>query len=160
MTRGPSPAAIILAAVLLALTLAQASAGEGVIRPDATVAFLSAEGRVLARIRAEIAADPAAHARGLMWRRLPDDTVGMLFVFPRAAPRRFWMRNTPGSLDMLFADAERRIVAIARDTTPMSDQRYPSGAPAMYVIETRAGFAERHGITPGTSFDYTPAPAP
>jgi uncharacterized membrane protein (UPF0127 family) len=42
----------------------------------------------------------------------------------------------------------------------MSDQRYPSGTPAMYVIETRAGFAERHGITPGTSFDYTPAPAP
>ncbi|WP_295881904.1 DUF192 domain-containing protein [uncultured Thiohalocapsa sp.] len=159
MTRGPSPAAIILAAALLALTLAQASA-EGVIRPDATVSFLSTEGRVLARIQAEIADDPAAHARGLMWRRLPDDTVGMLFVFPRAAPRRFWMCNTPGSLDMLFADAERRIVAIARDTTLMSDQRYPSGAPAMYVIDTRAGFAERHGITPGTSFDYTPAPAP
>jgi hypothetical protein len=60
MTRGPSPAALALAAVLLALTLAQASAGEGVIRPDATVSFLSAEGRVLARIQAEIADDPAA----------------------------------------------------------------------------------------------------
>jgi hypothetical protein len=30
----------------------------------------------------------------------------------------------------------------------------------MDVIETRAGFAERHGITPGASFDYTPAAPP
>jgi hypothetical protein len=41
----------------------------------------------------------------------------------------------------------------------MSDRQYPSGAPAMDVIETRAGLAERHGITPGASFDYTPAAA-
>ena len=64
------------------------------------------------------------------------------------------MRNTPGSLDMLFADAERQIVRIARETTPMSDRIYRSDAPAMYVIETRAGFAERHGIVPGASFTY------
>jgi uncharacterized membrane protein (UPF0127 family) len=89
-----------------------------------------------------------------MERLLPDDASGMLFVYPDAAPRGFWMRNTPGSLDMLFADAERRIVRIAPATTPMSDRVYRSGAPAMYVIETRAGFAERHGIVPGASFTY------
>lgn len=64
------------------------------------------------------------------------------------------MRNTPGSLDILYADGERRIVGIARETTPMSDRAYPSGAPAMYVVETRGGFAARHGIGPGASFFY------
>jgi len=148
----PTPAAIALLTVLLALTRVWAQ--ERAIRPDATLTLFSTEGRALARLRVEIADDDATRARGLMGRRLPDDSIGMLFVFPGAAPRAFWMHNTPGSLDMLFADAEQRIVHIARETTPMSDRLYRSDVPAMYVIETRAGFAERHGIVPGTSFVY------
>jgi uncharacterized membrane protein (UPF0127 family) len=106
----------------------------------------------------EIADTRQSRARGLMHRVLPDDETGMLFIFPRAQPRTFWMRNTPASLDMLFADAERRIIHIARETMPMSDRTYPSKGAARYVLETRAGFAERHGIAPGDRFDYFPVP--
>jgi hypothetical protein len=112
----------------------------------------------VARIQVEIADTRLSRARGLMHRLLPDDESGMLFVFPDAAPRAFWMRNTPGSLDMLFADTERRITHIARDTQPMSDRTYSSRGAAMYVLETRAGFAARHGIAPGARFDYYPRP--
>jgi hypothetical protein len=59
---------------------------------------------------------------------------------------------------MLFADAQRRIIHIARETRPMSDQTYRSQGAAKYVLETRAGFARRHGIAPGARFDYYPDP--
>lgn len=128
------------------------------IRPDATLELIAPDESLIARIQVEIADTPETRARGLMYRLLPDDESGMLFIFPNAAPRAFWMRNTPGSLDMLFADAQRRIFHIARDTTPMSDRTYPSNGDAMYVLETAAGFATRHGIAPGSRFDYYPSP--
>jgi uncharacterized membrane protein (UPF0127 family) len=131
--------------------------GEG-IRPDATLELIDATGGSITRIQVEIADTPRARARGLMHRSLPNDESGMLFIFPEAAPRSFWMRNTPGSLDILFADADRRIIRIARETRPMSDRTYASGGAAKYVLETRAGFAARHKILPGARFDYDPRP--
>jgi uncharacterized membrane protein (UPF0127 family) len=142
----------------LAAYLLTAVAAAESIRPDATLALFGADGEVITRLRVEIADTPAARARGLMHRVLPDDETGMLFVYEDAAPRAFWMRNTPGSLDMLFADAQRRIIHIARETRPMSDQTYRSQGAAKYVLETRAGFAGRHGVAPGARFDYYPGP--
>lgn len=84
-----------------------------------------------------------------MGRELLDDDSGMLFIFPDAAPRNFWMRDTPSSLDIIFADAEQRIIHIARETKPFSDQLYPSQGAAQYVLEVRGGFAARHNILPG-----------
>jgi uncharacterized membrane protein (UPF0127 family) len=146
-----------LAVLLLVLSLAPvwAAAAEG-IRADATVELTDAGGGLLARLRVEIADTPREQARGLMHRVLPDDESGMLFIFPEAAPRAFWMRNTPASLDMLFADSQRRIIRIARETQPMSDRLYRSGGAVKYVLETRAGFASRHGILPGARLDYFP----
>lgn len=128
------------------------------IRPDAALVLIGPDDEVIARILVEIADTPEARERGLMGRKLPDDDSGMLFVYPDAAPRLFWMRNTPGSLDILFADAQRRIFHIARETPAMSDLRHPSLGSAMYVLETRGGFAARRGVAPDTRFDYYPSP--
>ena len=143
--------------VLLALLLAAAGRAEG-IRSDATLEFLDLDGQPFLRMSVELATTPETWARGLMHRTLPDDQSGLLFVYPEAAPRAFWMRNTPESLDMLFADGERRLIHIARDTPPWSDQIHSSQGDARYVLETRAGFAARHGLTPGVRFDYYPSP--
>ncbi len=123
-------------------------------RTDALVHFWDPEGQPLARIQVEIADTPAARGKGLMHRLLPREDTGMLFIYPDEALRVFWMHNTPGSLDMLFADAQGRIRQIAAHTQPMSDQRYYSRVPAQYVLETRGGFAARHGIRTGYRFTY------
>jgi uncharacterized membrane protein (UPF0127 family) len=101
------------------------------------------------RLAVEIAETAEARARGLMGRVLSDYLVGMLFVFASAEQQTFWMRNTPSSLDMIFVDAAGKVLNVAAYTTPMSDQLYSSAGPAKYVVEAKAGFAERFGIRPG-----------
>lgn len=122
---------------------------EPVIRPDGVVEIVKPDGSVAATLAVEIAETPEARARGLMGRVLSDYMAGMLFVFASADQQTFWMRNTPSSLDMIFVDAGGKVLNTAAYTTPMSDQLYSSVGPAKYVVEAKAGFADRFGIRPG-----------
>ena len=80
--------------------------------------------------------------------------TGMLFLFETERPQTFWMRNTPTSLDIIFVDERSLVLNIAPHTTPMSDQLYSSAGPAKFVVETKAGFADRFGIRPGHSMRW------
>lgn len=100
-------------------------------------------------IQIEIADTDSARVRGLMQREgLPPQT-GMLFVFDVEEPQSFWMANTPLSLDMFFVDADSEIVSIKKYTRPLSPESVVSDAPARFVIETPAGYADSRGITEG-----------
>jgi uncharacterized membrane protein (UPF0127 family) len=104
------------------------------------------------RYTVEIAADDAARARGLMDRTELAPGHGMLFVFEDDAPRVFWMKNTKIPLDMLFFDADRRLVSVQHDVPPCTADPcpgYSSGAPARYVLELNAGQARTRGVAPG-----------
>ena len=50
---------------------------------------------------------------------------GMLFVFDDDAPRAFWMKNTKIPLDMLFFNAERKLVSVQHRVPPCSPIRVP-----------------------------------
>jgi hypothetical protein len=73
----------------------------------------------------------------------------MLFVFDPPRPASFWMRNTLISLDMLFIDADGRIVNIAERTTPQSDAPHRSAGPVRAVLEINGGLSAMLGIAPG-----------
>lgn len=116
------------------------------LRGDGQLEFLCPDRPVRAAIRIEIADAPVARATGLMGRVLKDDTEGMLFVFEAPAIQNFWMRNTPGSLDIIFVAKDGRVRNIAEQAIPLSDRTYSSAGPASYVVEVRGGFARRFGI--------------
>jgi len=116
------------------------------LRGDGQLEFLCPDRPVRAAIRIEIADSPATRAKGLMNRVLKDDTEGMLFVFETPAIQNFWMRNTPGSLDIIFVTEDGRVRNIAEQTIPLSERTYSSAGPASYVVEVRGGFARRFGI--------------
>ena len=100
----------------------------------------------------EIAADDASRAHGLMDRTEMAADHGMLFVFDDDAMRAFWMKNTKIPLDMLFFDADRKLVSVQHDVPPcLGDPcpAYSSGAPARYVLELNAGQAGKLGVTSG-----------
>lgn len=126
----------------------------GYLHHDGMVEFLRPDGSVSVRISVEIADDPHSWTKGLMGRTQISDSEGMLFVYPAEQLQVFWMRNTPVSLDMIFLDADGRVVRVARRTQPMSDRHYHSIRPARYVVEVPAGFAERHNIRKGTEFRW------
>lgn len=97
---------------------------------------------------AEVARTPDERAQGLKFRdELPVGT-GMLFVFPDAATRSFWMEDTYVALDIAYMDASYRVVDI-QQMEPLGTQTYPSAAPAMYALEVPLGWFAEHGVTVG-----------
>ena len=109
---------------------------------------VATEGGVVA-FRVEIAATPAAMARGLMGRRQLPATEGMLFVYPSPRHASFWMKNTLIPLDMVFIGADARIGRIAAEAEPLSLEPIPSGMPVRAVLEIGGGEADRLGLAPG-----------
>jgi len=106
-----------------------------------------------ARLTAEVAVSSHQRAQGLAGRdRLAPDR-GMLFVWPQAGPRRFWMKGTRIPLSVAFLDADGRILNIQRMRPPDPDgtgyRRYPSEGPARFALETNRGWFADRGIGPG-----------
>ena len=100
-------------------------------------------------ITAEVAADDQAREIGLMYRPSLPPNHGMLFVFDPAFKACMWMRNTLIPLDMLFVDANGRIVNIHERAVPLSDAIIAAASPVRAVIELNGGTAARLGIEPG-----------
>jgi len=141
-----------LLGVLSSLVLLSACAGAGAPR-DAngdpleplTITTSSGEHRFMV----EIADDDVERQRGLMEREPLAEDRGMLFEFPDVAERGFWMHNTPSPLDIIYIDPHGRIVSIAKNATPQSDDIIPSNGPASGVLELRAGRADQIGARTG-----------
>lgn len=109
-------------------------------------------------VRTELARDPYTWSKGLMFRESLDRNTGMLFVFPDSAKRSFWMKNTLIPLDILFIDADKKIVTIHAGVMPcttLSCPRYTSTMSARYVLEVNAGFVEQYGIHEGDAVEIT-----
>jgi uncharacterized membrane protein (UPF0127 family) len=102
----------------------------------------------------EVAATDYERQLGLMNREGMGDKQGMLFIFPVEEYQSFWMRNCLFSQDMIFVNADKKIVTIHKNTKVLSDQSYPSSVPAQYVVEVNAGFTDRYNIKEGDKVSW------
>jgi hypothetical protein len=102
-------------------------------------------------IHLEVARTPIEQSMGLMYRPpLPDDR-GMLFPFNPPRPVRFWMKNTPQPLDMVFL-LDDQVKAVIPNVPPCASDPCPTYGPGMevnQVLELRAGRASELGIEAG-----------
>lgn len=96
----------------------------------------------------EIADDDRKRSAGLMFRTEMDDTHGMLFVFEHTRPLAFWMKNTPMPLDLVFVGDDGRVVSILPGE-PFSTAPIAPEGPARFVLELKAGTAQKAGIADG-----------
>ncbi len=79
----------------------------------------------------------------------------MLFVFEGVAVQCFWMKDMHFSIDIIWLDAEKRVVHIEKDVSPETYPRtFCPSKPAKYVIELSAGEASRSSIRPGQKLSF------
>ncbi|MBV8602821.1 MAG: DUF192 domain-containing protein [Candidatus Eremiobacteraeota bacterium] len=135
----------MIAALALAFTLQLVSQTIEVAAPNETLTL-------------EVADTYASRQYGLMNRTLVPAKHGMIFVFDRDAERYFWMKNTLVPLDMIFILADGTVSSVAANV-PASTTKTPDSAVAQrrgngkFVIELRAGEAERAGLHAGTKLE-------
>ena len=132
-----------LTALLAFLTLFSLSAAQA--NADLTVETRAGE----RQFSVELALTPDEHAQGLMYRREMADDAGMLFIFDDNRPRHFWMRNTFIPLDIIFIQANGRIVNIVENAEPQTETLRSSKGAAVAVLEINGGLARKLGIRRG-----------
>lgn len=101
----------------------------------------------------EVADDDGERAAGLMFREKMADDHGMLFVFERTQPVGFWMKNTPMALDLIFIGQDGQVKAVRRGE-PFSEALIAPNDPVRFVLELKAGMAEKAGIKDGDVFRH------
>lgn len=107
-------------------------------------------------LEVDVAADAETRLRGLGGVvRLPDGR-GMLFAYPVAAERRFWMKDCVVALDIAFVRGDRTVASIATLPPPARGEEpaaVESGEPVPFVVEAAAGWFARNGIGKGSRVD-------
>ncbi len=122
---------------------------------EGTLAFYQPNGDTLRTITIDIAGTDAERTRGLMRQRSLGYDRGMLFIFDNVDKGGMWMKNTPLPLDIVFVAPDSQVINIARRTTPFSEEEIEPAAPRKFVVEVRAGFADRFGLTDSTRARWT-----
>jgi uncharacterized membrane protein (UPF0127 family) len=97
----------------------------------------------------ELATESGEQAQGLMFRRQLAADRGMLFIYQQPRIISMWMKNTFISLDMVFLDADWRVIRVVERTEPFSTAPISSGGPAIAVLELNAGTARKIGLNRG-----------
>jgi uncharacterized protein len=131
---------------------APVTSGQGPAAP-AAVAYrlLPGGGRAASTVRLEVAATPAARARGLMGRERLAPGTGMVFLYPADVQESYWMKDTLVPLSIAFVAADGRVVSLA-EMTPCRADPCPTYAPAgpyRYAVELAGGAFPAAGIGPG-----------
>ena len=100
-------------------------------------------------ISVEVADSDFLRNRGLMFRQRMGEDEGMLFIFPEADQRGFWMKNTHIPLSIAFLD-DRGVILNIADMTPHDLNTTYSEGPSRCALEMNQGWFYRNGITPGS----------
>ena len=144
----------LFAASLLASTfIALATAAPVVVELPATTLTIGKQ-----KIVAEVAATTEQRTTGLMYRFSLKPDHGMIFVFEKAEPQSFWMKNTFIPLSIAFIASDGRILNVA-DMAPQDERTHWSNGPAQYALEMRKGWFAERGIGPGDRVTGLPAVA-
>jgi hypothetical protein len=108
-----------------------------------------------AKLLVEIADTDSLRTAGLSNRQKMDWNAGMLFVFPDAAQRAFWMIDCRFDLDIAYLDGrgvvrDIQTMVIEPGVRPEALRRYPSATSDIaYALETNRGWMAANGVKIG-----------
>ena len=94
-------------------------------------------------LHVEIARTRKEKTTGLSHRTSLRESRGMLFIFENEGIHSFWMKNMHFPIDIIWINANKRVVHIEHEITPETyPQSFASSVPAQYVLEVPAGYAQ------------------
>ena len=102
----------------------------------------------------EVADNEYKRQTGLMYRTLLDEKQSTLFIFEDEKPRYFYMKNTYIPLDIVFINADKKIVSVVENAKATDETSLPSNAPTQYVLEVNAGLFKKWGLEIGDQIKF------
>jgi uncharacterized membrane protein (UPF0127 family) len=97
------------------------------------------------KLKTLVAITDEDHENGLMFKTPPIPT--MSFPYNKAEVRKFWMKNCPSPLDIIFCNGGK-IINIYKGL-PFSERMIGPSSPIDLVVETQHGLANSLGLAPG-----------
>jgi len=128
------------------------AAGQASVHPESGLEVIPLTVTSLGKthtFRVEVARSTEEQAKGLMFRTTMGPNEGMLFPYDPPRVLSFWMRNTVLSLDLVFIGPDKRVINIAANAVPYSEESILSDAPGIAVLELNAGRARELNIVAG-----------
>ena len=109
-------------------------------------------------LSAEIPVTGELMSKGLSVKNQLRENESMLFVFEEPLRHTFWMKDMKFPIDIMWLDSNGKIVHIEENLMPcplvLICPSYAPNADSQYVLETIAGFAQRHNISLGTTIKF------
>jgi hypothetical protein len=100
---------------------------------------------------AEVARATVQIATGMMYRTNMPENEAMIFVFPDAARRSFYMRNCVVPLSAAYISPNGVILELI-DMKPHDEEGIPSRSThVQFVLEVPQGWFQRHNVGPGAA---------
>jgi uncharacterized membrane protein (UPF0127 family) len=111
------------------------------------------------QLTADLAINNDQQSKGLSVKNTLKENEGMLFVFKQPSRQGFWMKDMKFPIDIIWLDANSTVVHIENNLKPcvsvFSCHVYVPDKNSLYVLETTAGFSQRHNVKIGTHVDLT-----
>ncbi len=93
-------------------------------------------------------------ALGLSGRQGLPASRGMLFVFDQPAERCMWMKDMKFSIDILWLDTDKKIVAVEKNLSPPTYPNTFCNAGSQYVLEVSAGVSDVSWLGVGKKLNF------
>lgn len=110
-------------------------------------------------VSVDVADTNSERQKGLSGKMSLGENEGLLFVFDQKdTTPSFWMKDMNFSIDIIWID-DGKVEKIEKNVAPepgVPDNKlkiYYPGSPIDYAVEVQAGFAEKNGISVGTTVD-------
>ncbi len=110
------------------------------------------------KLIADLALTEDQQIKGLAIKNHVNESQGMLFVFQHPSKQSFWMKDMKFPIDIIWLNANSSVVYIVPNLEPCPIRGdcpgYSPGEDSLYVLETSAGFSQRHNIRVGTQIHF------
>jgi uncharacterized protein len=110
------------------------------------------------KLTADLALTNKQIEKGLSVKDKLKENEAMLFVFGESAKRSFWMKDMKFPIDIIWLDSDGNVVHIEQNLQPCVSvlicTSYIPNIESQYVLETVAGFTQRHNVSVGTDIDF------